>query len=357
MQAELECHTHPTYLGHRLQDRNQKDATLWQASASPHEGILHLLHYCRSQHWLENSGIIWIVWQSKRRLVPRNHVARTWFNEISWIVVCCQKPTRLQVDKAGLFSSSVDAWCKLANDLVSTPLLSLSQPTNVTKNISFSATATFFHTWTKSVSRDHPGALAIKIIQNAGSKHGKVETPPWEVKNQAVKLMSMIRNNAMCIDRPSKPGILKFWRLRLILRLASETYHFGARPRDKAWVLNFEFSLLRCHPATLQLSPQTQAEKVPHLPKQPQCLAFWTKTSTLVTLTLFEMIDWRYLRNPSVTGRCMQEIFCRTCAVYEKLNINMTICQLLLSTSALAKGPTHFRQPRLAASILEVRWI
>lgn len=54
--------------------------------------------------------------------------------------------------------------------LVSTPLLSLSQPKDVTKNISLSATATFFHTWTKSVSRDHPGALAIKSFKTGERK-------------------------------------------------------------------------------------------------------------------------------------------------------------------------------------------
>ena len=80
-------------------------ALLNQESDGPHEGIL-LLPLSRSQHWFENFGL-WKVWQSKRHLVSRNHVAGTWFKQISWMIT---KSLWLQVDKANLFSSyHVDA--------------------------------------------------------------------------------------------------------------------------------------------------------------------------------------------------------------------------------------------------------
>ena len=54
-----------------------------------------------------------------------------------------------------------------------------------------------FHTWPKSlaceVSRDHPGAWATKSFKTGGTKTARLGPYSGSPKNQAAKLMSMIR--------------------------------------------------------------------------------------------------------------------------------------------------------------------
>lgn len=171
--------------------------------------------------------------------------------------------------------------------------LSRSQPTDVSKN-SLSATTTFFHTWTKSlageVSRHHPVPGHQNHSKLAGTR--KVGTPTLAV----TLLMLMIRNNAMCIDRPWRPGkfgdccevwsihfrTLKFVRTCFPLPGSRELFWvcfrniytslWKNRPKvagrqtralGKAWVLNFEFTLLRCQPSGPSQNPSCKCASSP----------------------------------------------------------------------------------------------
>ena len=223
-------------------------------------------------------------------------------------------------------------------------------PTDITKTSHFQQPQPF-STHGRNPCREITRVPGHQNHSKRGSKHGEVGTPPWEVqKYQAVKLMSMIRNKRHVHRQALQTRqILKF-SPTVILGLVSEICHFRAcatkkifvkvdggltRPLDKAWVLNFEFSLLRCHPATLQLSPQNPSCKGASSPKTASMPGILNEDIDTGDIDIIWNDRLMISAQPKCHRRCMQEI-CRTCAVCVKLNINM-ICQLLLSTSAHCK--------------------